>query len=159
MRGSRDVADAACVAIVGALAVLYATKSDTGALGRRVAIASMIASWSARRAIHWLYDRAAGGREAARADGIAPGRALLLNQLRALLAIAGSLPALVCALNPQPDFAMIEYAGAAVWFVGFAGESTIDRRRLALGRSAAYVGKVFVAVTWIGLALFTSASV
>ena len=154
-----SIADATCVAIVGALAVLYAAKSGTGAPGRRVAIASMIASWGARRAIHLVYERAARGREAPRAEGVSAGRALLMDELRAVLALAGSLPALVSVLNPDPDFAMIEYAGAAVWFVGFAGESTIDRRRLALGRSAAYLGKIFVAVTWIGLALFASASI
>lgn len=152
------IADAACVAIVGALAVLYATRSDTGALGRRVAIASMLASWGARRAIHLLYERAARG-EAPRSDGMPSMRALLMYELRAGIAVLGSLPALASVMNPDPEFALIEYAGAAVWFVGFAGESTIDRQRLALGPRAAYAGKIFLAVTWTGIALFACASI
>jgi len=152
------IADAACVALVGVLAVLYATKSDTGALGRRVAIASMLASWGARRAIHVLYERAARG-EAPTVEGVSRLRALLMYELRAGVAVLGALPALVSVVNPEPEFAMIEYAGAAIWFVGFAGESTVDRRRLVLAPAAACVGRIFLAVTWTGVALFASASI
>jgi steroid 5-alpha reductase family enzyme len=160
-RNAREpaIADAACMAIVAALAVLYATKSDTGALGRRVAIASMIASWGARRAMHVFYERAARGSEIPPGEGVSTRRALITYELRAGLAVVGSLPALVAVLNPDPDFAMIEYVGAAVWFVGFAGESTVDRRRLARQRVFPYAGPIFLVIAWVGLTLFASASI
>ncbi len=166
---TRAVAAAVRPALVAALAVLYAVRAEQGALGRRVAIASMMGSWGARLAVHLLYERAMRGAEKGRRQSASLVEFLTGGAAALLL----SLPAFVSSINPEPDFSAIEYVGAALWVAGFAGASTADRQRIAfagkseneahtgrigLWRLSPRINEAFEALMWIAFALFASGS-
>jgi steroid 5-alpha reductase family enzyme len=152
-------------ALIGALAILYASLARQGALGRRVAIASMMGSWGVQLAIYMWYGRNAD-RERAWSFGVC--------QRQALIAAFLSLPALLPAINPEPELSPLEYAAAGLWLVGFAGEAAVERRRLAPPAAAADVApdaptppprrawrlpaRLFDWMVWIAFALFALAS-
>lgn len=148
------VADVAWTCLVAGLGITDAVLAD-GMLGRRVAIASMIGSWGARLAVFLLYDRVLGkpeeGRyaELRRAHGKrADAWFFPLFQAQAAAAVFFSLPVLLTGTNRSPDFAVVELTAAALWVVGFAGESTADRQLLAFRSDPANEGRTCQAGLW-----------
>jgi steroid 5-alpha reductase family enzyme len=158
-------------ALVGALAILYATIGD-GAWARRSAIAWMMGSWGARLTVQMLYTRAARRPESAKPEELAtPGG--LRYVVWAALAVLFSLPALVASRNPAPDLSVTEVAACGLWILAFAGETTADRQRLrftakpenagltcrtGLWRYSPHAHALFEGLIWIAFALFASAS-
>ena len=124
---------AAWPAVVGALAVCYAT-IGAGWPPRRSAIAFMIGSWGARLAVQALYTR----------TSLLP----LLNSYLTLLisALLFSLPAWLASRNADEGFSAVELAAAGLWLIAFAAERTADRQRLR------------VAPVWLAVALFSAGS-
>jgi steroid 5-alpha reductase family enzyme len=173
-----SVAGAAWTALVAALAVFYATQGQ-GMAGRRLAIASMIGSWGARLTIHLLYDRIVGKPEDGRYADLRRSRAnpdrwfFWLFQAHAAAAVLFSTPALFASVNAAADFTILELIGAAVWMIGFAGETTADRQLLhfkmnpenhgsvcqtGLWRYSRHPNYFFEATIWIGNAVFAASS-
>lgn len=164
--------DAVPVSLVAGLAVFYAARTD-GMIGRRLAIASMMASWGGRLAVHLLYERAMLPGIAA-VDPMQPSStAFWRAQMQAAGAVFYSLPALLSSMNRTADFSILELAAAGLWIAGFTGESAADRQRLRFARDPANAGRrcdagvwrhlkrpdlVLEAVVWIAFALFTFAS-
>ena len=172
------IADAGWTALVGGLAVFYATQSH-GMPGRRLAIASMMGSWGARLTVYLLYDRVLGKPEDGRYLEIRTTRNqpdtwfFRFFQAQAAAAVFFSTPALFAVINPAPDFAPIELTAAGLWIVGFAGETTADRQLLhfrmdpdhqgltcqtGLWRYSRHRNYFFEWIMWIAYALFASAS-
>jgi steroid 5-alpha reductase family enzyme len=155
-------------ALVGALAVLHATQGD-GAWMRRSAIGWMMGSWGARLAIQGLYTRAADP------DGDAePVRPSWLFAVLAVGAAVASAPALLAALNRDPELSLVELAACAMWVIGFTGETTADRQRLrfmskpehigltcraGLWRLTPWVDRLFEGVMWCAYVTFGLASI
>lgn len=154
-------------AVVGGLAVLYASQGD-GAWMRRSAIGWMMGSWGARLAIQGVYTRAAnaGGVETVRPAWVFP-------VLAAAAAIA-SVPALLVSLNRAPELSLVELIACAMWVIGFTGETTADRQRLrfrskpehagmpcriGLWRYSPRVDRIFEAVIWAGYLTFGFAAI
>jgi steroid 5-alpha reductase family enzyme len=176
--GNAGVADAGWTALVAALAVFYATQGH-GMPGRRLAIASMIGSWGARLTIYLLYDRIVGkpedGRYARLRRSLAnPDQSFFwLFQAHAAAAVLFSAPALFASVNTDADFTILELIGAAIWMIGFAGETTADRQllhfkmnpenhggvcRTGLWRYSRHPNYFFEATIWIGNAVFAASS-
>lgn len=147
-------------ACVGSLAVLYAALG-AGAWTRRSAIAWMMGSWAARLTVQSLYTRTAG---------LPPLGSRLQSPLSALFF---SVPALLAARNPAPVLSPLEIAAAAIWFVGFAGETTADRQFLRFASKAEHADlpcrsglwrivprahALFETVIWTAFGLFALAS-
>lgn len=173
-----SVADAGWSAVVAGLAVFYATQAH-GMSGRRLAIASMMASWGARLTIYLLYDRVLGKPEDGRYAELRRTRAtpdrwfFWLFQSHAAAAVLFSAPALFASLNAEPDFTPLELIGAALWIVGFAGETTADRQLLnfkmnpdnqgrvcqtGLWRYSRHPNYFFEATIWMANAIFAASS-
>jgi len=173
-----SVADAGWTALVAGLAVLYATQAH-GMSGRRLAIASMMGSWGARLTIFLLYDRVLGKPEDGRYAELRRTRSnpnqwfFWFFQAQAAAAVLFSTPALFASLNPAPEFTVLELAGAALWIVGFAGETTADRQLLhfkmnpensglvcqtGLWRYSRHPNYFFESMIWVANALFAAAS-
>ncbi|HEX7140131.1 MAG TPA: DUF1295 domain-containing protein [Vicinamibacterales bacterium] len=172
------VADVGWTALIAGLAVFYATQAH-GMSGRRLAVASMMGSWGARLTIYLLYDRVLGKPEDGRYAALRGSRAnpdrffFRLFQLHALAAVLFSTPALVASVNAAPDFTVLELVGAALWTVGFAGETTADRQLLhfkmdpenrgrvcqtGLWRYSRHPNYFFEITIWIANALFAASS-
>lgn len=180
-RHSRNatVVDAGSTLLIGGLAVLYAA-TGSGAWTRRSAIAWMMGSWAARLGVYLLWDRVFERSEAARYLAMrtswgqrADVEFFWLFQKRALAAVFFAIPALIAAQNAEPALAPIELAAAALWIVGFAGESTADRQLLRFRRNPENCGQTcasglwrysrhpnyfFESVMWFAYALFAAAS-
>jgi steroid 5-alpha reductase family enzyme len=155
-------------ALVGALAILHATQGD-GAWARRSAIGWMMGSWGLRLAIQGLYTRAAtsGG-------AVEPARPFWVFPALAATAAVASAPAMLAALNRDPELSIVELAACAVWVVGFTGETTADRQRLrfaskpehiglpcrsGLWRFSPWVDRLFEGMMWIAYVTFGWASI
>lgn len=172
------IADAGWTALVATLAVFYATQGH-GMPGRRLAIGSMIGSWGARLTIYFLYDRIVGKPEDARYTDLRrslanPDRYFFwLFQAHAAAAVLFATPALFASVNTTSDFSILELAGAAIWMIGFAGETTADRQLLnfkmnpenhggvcqaGLWRYSRHPNYFFEATMWIGNAVFAASS-
>jgi len=176
--GNAGVADAGWTALVAALAVFYATQGH-GMPGRRLAIASMIGSWGARLTIYLLYDRIVGRPEVGRWADLRRRRAdpdswfFWLFQAHAAAAVLFSTPALFASVNATADFTSLELIGAAIWMIGFAGETTADRQLLhfkmnqenrgcvcqtGLWRYSRHPNYFFESTIWAGSAVFAASS-
>jgi steroid 5-alpha reductase family enzyme len=147
-------------ALVGALAVLYASLGD-GAWTRRSAIGWMMGSWGARLTLQSVYAESAGLPQ-------------ISTQFSSpLAALFFSVPALFAARNPDPSLSLLEIAAAALWMAAFAGETTADRQflrfaattenaghacRSGIWRVVPHAHAVFEALIWVALALFACAS-
>jgi steroid 5-alpha reductase family enzyme len=154
-------------ALVGGLAVLYASQGD-GAWMRRSAIGWMMGSWGARLAIQGLYTRASnppGNVDAMRPPWVFP-------VLTAAAAIA-SVPALLVAFNRDPELSLLELSACAMWVIGFTGETTADRQRLrfsskpehnglpcrsGLWRYSPMADRIFEGIIWIAYLTFGAAA-
>ena len=159
---SADIITTLWPALVGALAIVYASEGD-GAWARRSAIAWMMGSWGARLAIQGMYTRAA------MPSGEAAARPWWVYQLLAAAAVAASTPALLASLNRAPELSIVELAASAMWVVGFTGETTADRQRLrfytkpehkdlqctvGLWRYSPSVDRIFEGLMWSAYAAF-----
>jgi len=148
------VADAGWPLLVASLAVFYAWIGD-GALTRRSAIGWMMGSWGARLGVYILWDRVFSRPEDARYQAMRAGwgeRAdvefFWLFQKRALAAVFFALPALFASMNRAPELSPLELAAAALWMVGFAGETTADRQLLRFRKSPENSGRTCQAGLW-----------
>lgn len=126
------IVDAGWTFGVGGLAVFYAVAAD-GALGRRAAIAGVMAIWSLRLGFYLVRDRIVGSNEDGRYQTLrrewgarAATRFFWFFQAQALAAVFFSLPALIASINAEPSLAALERIALALWFVGFAGETLAD---------------------------------
>ena len=159
---SADTITALWPALVGALAIVYASQGD-GAWARRSAIAWMMGSWGARLAIQGMYTRAA------MPPAEAAPRAWWFYQLLGAAAVGASTPALLASLNAAPELSIAELAASAMWVVGFTGETTADRQRLrfysnpehkgltcstGLWRYSRSIDRLFEALMWCAYAAF-----
>jgi Predicted membrane protein len=76
-------------------------------------------------------------------------------------------------LNPADEFSVVEFVAAALWVIGFAGESTADRQllhfrldpqnrgrtcQLGLWRYSRHPNYFFEFLMWVAYALFASAT-
>ena len=154
-------------AVVGGLAVLYASQGDGGWM-RRSAIGWMMGSWGARLAIQGLYTRAAN--PAGNVDTMRPPWVFPVLTVAAAIA---SIPALLAALNRDPELSLVELSACAMWVVGFTGETTADRQRLrfttkpdhdglpcraGLWRYSPVVDRVFEGIIWVAYLMFAAAA-
>jgi steroid 5-alpha reductase family enzyme len=93
--------------------------------------------------------------------------------MQALLDVVLSLPFLLAARNPNPGLSPVEWAGAALWTLAFAGELTADAQLSAfksrpgnkgrtcqagLWRFSRHPNYFFEWVVWMSFALFALAS-
>ncbi|MES2628336.1 MAG: DUF1295 domain-containing protein [Bacteroidota bacterium] len=83
------------------------------------------------------------------------------------------LPFLAMTANNTPEFSVVEYAGAAFWFLAFLGETVADRQLASFKKDPKNKGKVcnvglwswsrhpnyfFESMIWVGYALMAAAS-
>ena len=163
LRPDERIGVATWPAVVGGLAVLYATLGD-GEWARRSAIAWMMGSWGARLAVQEIYTRAAHPAERA-----GHSRPLWYFQALAAAALAASLPALLASQSRQGALSIAELAACGLWVVGFAGETTADRQRLRFTANPANRGlqcrtglwrygrrpdRLFEAMMWAAFTIF-----
>jgi steroid 5-alpha reductase family enzyme len=173
------VVDAGWTLLVAGLAVLYAWNGD-GAWTRRSAIGWMMGSWGARLGVYILWDRVFGRSEDARYQAMraewgprADVEFFWFFQKQALAAVFFALPALFASMNPAPELSPIELAAAALWVIGFAGETTADRQLLRFKRHPENRGRTcqrglwrysrhpnyfFEWMMWLAYGLYASAS-
>jgi steroid 5-alpha reductase family enzyme len=100
-------------------------------------------------------------------------RMLIFFEVQALAALILTVPFAVVALNPTPAFALLEWAGAAVWAVGLLGESAADRQLARFRSNPSNKGQVcqdglwrysrhpnyfFEWVIWCGFGIFALGS-
>ena len=137
------------------LALLYGLCGD-GWPQRRLLIGAMYALWSLRLAAH-LATRIIGEPEEGRyvqlrrewgATGNLDLKFYGFFQLQAALNVFLSLPLLISCLNPTPRFSWAEWAGAAIWIVGIAGESLADRQLARFKADPANRGRVCDVGLW-----------
>lgn len=173
--GNAGVVDVGWAFSVGALAVLAAALS-TGWSGRRLAIAVVMAIWSARLGLYLLRDRVIGKPEdgryaelrrlwAARANV----RLFWFFQMQAVAALFFSIPALIASANARQGLSPLELVALALWLVAFAGELTADRQlehfkadpasrgltcRRGLWRYSRHPNYFFEWLMWVAYALF-----
>jgi steroid 5-alpha reductase family enzyme len=174
------IVDAGWTALVGGLSVFYAVRVVEGMPGRRLAVAAMLGSWGARLTVMLLYDRVFGRPEDGRYANLRQRKGAGANawffwffQTHAVAAIFFSMPALFAVLNPSDEFSPLELVAAALWVVGFAGESTADRQLLyfklnpenrgktcqaGLWRYSRHPNYFFEWVMWVAYALFAIAA-
>jgi steroid 5-alpha reductase family enzyme len=117
--------------VTAALAVFYANAAE-GAAPRQSAIAWMIGSWGARLGVYLLWDEVFSQPPDER-----PRESLAHYELRGLAAVFFSLPALLASVDPAPTLSFVELTAAAIWLVGFAGETTADRQFVRWRRAQA----------------------
>jgi steroid 5-alpha reductase family enzyme len=144
---------------------------------RRYLIATLFAVWGARLALH-LAQRIIGEPEEGRytelrrrwsAGGRLNLKFLLFFQFQAVLNLVLSVPLLLACQNATPQWHVLELAGAALWTIGWLGESIADRQLAAFKRNPDNRGEVcevglwrysrhpnyfFEWVIWVGYALF-----
>ncbi len=164
---------------VGALAVLAAVVLD-GWLGRRIAVATIMAIWSVRLGSYLLRDRVLGrpedGRyaEMRRAWGASVDAQLFwFFQTQALAAVFFALPALLASSNAAVGLSALEQAALMLWVAAFAGELTADQQleqfkrepssrgrtcRVGLWRYSRHPNYFFEWLMWVAYALFAVAS-
>ena len=174
------IVDVGWTALVGGLSVFYALRVVDGMPGRRLALAAMLGSWGARLTVMLLYDRVLGRPEDGRYANLRLRKGPRANawffwffQAQAAAAIFFSIPALVAVLNPADEFSVVEFVAAALWVIGFAGESTADRQllhfrldpqnrgrtcQLGLWRYSRHPNYFFEFLMWVAYALFASAT-
>ncbi|MEQ1910156.1 MAG: DUF1295 domain-containing protein [Vicinamibacterales bacterium] len=173
------VVDAVWALSIGALACVFAALAD-GWSGRRFAIATVMALWSARLGIYLLRDRVIGKPEDARYTELrrewganAPLRMLWFFQTQALAAVFFALPAFVASANPIPRFSVVELLALVLWAVAFSGEVVADHQlarfktnvlnrgrtcRVGLWRYSRHPNYFCEWLMWVAFALFASAS-
>jgi steroid 5-alpha reductase family enzyme len=173
------VVDAAWTLGIGVSAVLAAIVLD-GWIGRRLAIAGVMAIWSVRLGTYLLRDRIIGRAEDGRYAELrrqwgpaADARFFWFFQAQAVAVVVFALPALLSAGNPRPTLAALELAALALWALAFLGELTADHQleqfkadranrgrtcRVGLWRYSRHPNYFFEWLLWVAFALFAAAS-
>jgi steroid 5-alpha reductase family enzyme len=128
------IVDTGWAAAIGILGVFYAATSD-GYLPRRVLVAALVGSWSARLAIYLLGDRVLGRPEEGRYrtlrakwGEVAERRLFFFFQNQALAALFFSLPVLIVAWHPADRWTGWDLSGAIVWCVSVGNTILADRQ-------------------------------
>lgn len=136
------------------LAVIYAL-AGTGYAPRIALMATMAVAWGLRLSLYILLTRVIGKPEDGRYQqlrkewtGNTALRFLLFFEFQALLCIVLSVPFLVAALNSHPHLAVLEYAGAGLWLIAFAGECAADFQLHAFKANPANKGKTCHVGLW-----------
>jgi steroid 5-alpha reductase family enzyme len=147
---------------------------------RDIAIALMSGLWGLRLAFYLLLTRVIGHPEEGRYRELRrkwktnlPLKFLVFFEVQALLDVVLSLPFLLAARNPSPGLSPVEWAGAALWTIAFAGEVTADAQLSAfksrpgnkghtcqagLWRFSRHPNYFFEWLVWLSFALFALAS-
>ncbi len=174
------IVDVAWAAGFSPVAVFYAA-FGSGALERRLLIASMTMLWSLRLGLH-LGRRVLGhhpvedGRyQQLRKDwsGNFAVKMFQFFQFQALVLVALSVPALLTVNNPAAQLQPLEIAGILLFLFALAGETLADRQLIAFKRDSANKGRVcdqglwhysrhpnyfFEWLVWVAFSLFALAS-
>ena len=138
------------------LVVLIALVFADGFILRKALVAAIVALWGLRLAVHLFVDRILPNKpedgryvELRRRWGEAVQRRLFVFfEIQGVLVVLLSLPFYLMAVNPEPCLLPIELAGAAVWFVGIAGESVADRQLKRFKDPPANKGKTCQVGLW-----------
>ena len=136
------------------LAILYAALGS-GYAPRKWLLAALAAVWGYRLAFYLLFTRILGHAEEGRYVQLRkdwktrlPLKFFIFFQAQAVLDLILSVPFLIAALNPRPQLAALEFAGAAIWLVAFAGEAAADAILHAFKSNPANKGKICRAGLW-----------
>ena len=136
------------------LAILYAAFGP-GYAPRKWLLAAMAAVWGYRLAFYLLLTRILGHPEEGRYVQLRkdwktrlPLKFLVFFQFQALLDLFLSLPFLLAALNPRPQLAALEFGGAGIWLIAFAGEALADAQLHAFKSNPGNKGKTCRAGLW-----------
>ena len=173
------IVDAGWAFSVGALAVLAAVVLD-GWIGRRIAVATIMAIWSVRLGSYLLHDRVIGRPEDGRYAEMRRGWGASADteffwffQIQALAAVFFALPALLAAAYDRVGLSVLEQAALILWVTAFAGELTADHQleqfkrepsnrgrtcRIGLWRYSRHPNYFFEWLMWVAYALFALAS-
>ena len=178
--GNAGIVDVAWAASFLPLAWLYALAGG-GDAGRRWLMTAMASVWSLRLA-GYLYRRVMGHHpvEDTRYQDLrqrwaphADRRFFWFFQAQAAAAVFFSLPFAIAALDARPGLGTAEWAGAALWLIGLAGESLADAQLARFKADPANAGRTcqaglwrysrhpnyfFEWVVWVGYATFVLAS-
>jgi steroid 5-alpha reductase family enzyme len=134
--GNAGIVDVGWTAGVGILGVFFAATSD-GYLPRRILVAALIGTWSARLALYLLFDRVLGHPEEGRYRtlrekwGVAASKRLFrFFQIQALTVAFFALPILVVAWHPVDRWTGWDLAGGLLWAVA-VGNTVLADRQLA----------------------------
>ena len=155
-RSTRDatLVDAGWAFSLALLAVLYAFLAP-GGLEHRLLIGILASVESIR--IGWLVARRLGNGEDARyaelrerwgARGREQASFAVFFQAQALVAVILSVPFLLASFNDHDGLEPLEWAGAALWLVAFAGEWLADRQLAAFKADAGNRGKTLRDGLW-----------
>ena len=177
--GNAAIVDAGWAGGLALLAVIYAVMGE-GYPVRALLVALMALLWGLRLAFYLLLTRVIGHPEEGRYQqlrrdwgGNLPLKFLLFFQFQALLCVLLSGPFLLAALNTQPHLSALEYAGAVLWLIAFAGELLADAQlkkfksdpanrgktcRAGLWQYSRHPNYFFEWLIWISFALFALAS-
>lgn len=135
------VVDVAWSAGLGIAALFYSFTSD-GYEPRRILLAILAGSWSARLAVYLLIDRVLRGEEDGRYQGLRKKwgsrtqfNLLLFFEFQALLVVLFSLPFLIVAHYDHPSLTIFDLLGTLIFICSIVGETVADRQ-LAQFRSA-----------------------
>jgi steroid 5-alpha reductase family enzyme len=145
--GNAGIVDAGWAAGIGVLGVFYAATSD-GYLPRRILVAVLIGTWSARLAIYLLRDRVVGQPEEGRYRtlrekwGAAAERKLFVFfQNQALAALFFAVPILVVAYHPVDRWTAWDLVGALIWCISVGNTILADRQLARFKRRPESRGK------------------
>ncbi len=140
--------------LLATIAILYAL-AGTSYAPRRWLAAAMAAVWGYRLAFYLLFTRILGHPEEGRYVELRQSwktnlalKFFIFFQAQALLDVVLSLPFLLVALDRRPAPAWSDFAGAGIWAVAFAGETTADAQLTAFKSSPANKGKTCCAGLW-----------
>ena len=173
------IVDAGWAGGLALLAVIYALLGD-GWEFRRSVIAMMAGVWGVRLGLYLLLSRVIGHPEEGRyqelrrkwGNNIAL-KFLVFFEAQAILDIVLSVPFLLAALDPRPEFDAPAFAGMAIWFVAVIGEISADSYlsrfkhnpanrgktcQIGLWRYSRHPNYFFESLTWVGFALFSAGS-
>ncbi|MFL6619128.1 MAG: DUF1295 domain-containing protein [Povalibacter sp.] len=162
------------------LAIVFVALGN-GYFGRRLIMGCMYAFAGVRLALH-LGARIVGHPEEGRyvqlrrewgSGGHLARNFLIFFQAQALLNLILCVPLALAVMNPTPSLQIVEYVGAALWFIAFAGESIADRQLARFKSNPRNAGRVcdiglwsvsrhpnyfFEWLIWVSYAVFAWAS-
>lgn len=174
-----SIVDFGWAAGTGLLGVWYAARGG-GDVTRAWLLGTMAGLWGLRLGLYLLGTRVIGHPEEGRyqelrrkwGSGI-EWKFLLFFQFQALLCVLLSAPFLAAARNAEPSLSWLEYGGAALWLVAFAGETAADWQlhrfksdpankgktcRAGLWRYSRHPNYFFEWLIWVAFALFALGS-
>ena len=148
-----DVGWALGIAIIAAGFYLF----GDGSPGRKLLMVTMGTVWGLRLAGYLLFTRVLGtkGEEDGRYTQLKaewktnlPLKFFIFFQFQAGLDVIFAIPLLVMAVNPAPELGSLEWAGAAIWLVGVAGESIADMQLHVFKRQSHPKSQICQAGLW-----------